>query len=152
MISNMKKILIINGPNLNLLHLRDHKIYGNSSLQKIDIQCKNLAKEIGVILDFEQSNSEGAMVDIIQNAIDVYDGIIINAGAYTHTSIAIRDALEIFLGAKIELHISNVFIREEFRQNSYLSDIVDAVICGLGVSGYQIALLAIVKLLENKHS
>ena len=83
---------------------------------------------------------------------DIFDGIIINAGGYTHTSVAIRDALEIFNGAKIELHISNVFKREEFRQNSYLSDIVDAVICGLGVSGYQIALLAIVKLLENKHS
>jgi 3-dehydroquinate dehydratase-2 len=93
----MKKILIINGPNLNLLHLRDHKIYGNSSLQKIDQQCQILAKEIGIILDFEQSNSEGAIVDIIQNAIDVYDGIIINAGAYTHTSIAIRDAMEIFI-------------------------------------------------------
>ncbi len=147
----MKKILIINGPNLNLLHLRDRNIYGNSSLQKIEQQCQTLSKEIGVALTFEQTNSETVIIDLVQNAIDVFDGIIINAGGYTHTSVAIRDALEIFNGAKIELHISNIFKREEFRQNSFLSDVVDAVISGLGVAGYQIALLAIPKLIESKH-
>jgi len=139
----MKKILILNGPNLNLLHKRDRSIYGDSSLDKIFADCEKLAKEIGVEIDFQQSNSEGELVDAIQNAIENCDGIIINAAAYTHTSVAIRDALEIFDKPKIELHISNIFKREEFRQHSYLSDVVDAVISGLGVGGYTIALLAI---------
>lgn len=148
----MKKILIINGPNLNLLHLRNAKIYGNSSLQKIEHQCQLLASEIEVELTFEQTNDEGEIIDLIQNAVDIFDGIIINAGGYTHTSVAIRDALEIFNGAKIELHISNIFKREDFRHHSYLSNVVDAVISGLGVAGYQIALLAIPKLIESKQS
>ena len=148
----MKKILIINGPNLNLLHLRNAKIYGNSSLQKIEHQCQLLASEIEVELTFEQTNDEGEIIDLIQNAVDIFDGIIINAGGYTHTSVAIRDALEIFNGAKIELHISNIFKREDFRHHSYLSNVVDAVISGLGVAGYQIALLAITKLIESKQS
>lgn len=146
----MKKILIINGPNLNLLHLRNSKIYGNSSLQKIEHQCQLLASEIDVELTFEQTNNEGEIIDLIHNAIDVFDGIIINAGGYTHTSVAIHDALEIFNGAKIELHISNIFKREDFRHHSFLSSVVDAVISGLGVAGYQMALLAIPKLIENK--
>ena len=124
----MKKILIINGPNLNLLHLRDQKIYGNSNLQKIEQQCKILANEIEVELTFEQSNNEGHIIDLIQNAINVFDGIIINAGGYTHSSISIRDALEIYKGFKIELHISKIFKREEFRHQSFLSGVVDAVI------------------------
>jgi 3-dehydroquinate dehydratase-2 len=148
----MKKILIINGPNLNLLHLRNAKIYGNSSLQKIEHQCQLLASEIEVELTFEQTNDEGEIIDLIQNAVDIFDGIIINAAGYTHTSVAIRDALEIFNGAKIELHISNIFKREDFRHHSYLSNVVDAVISGLGVAGYQIALLAIPKLIESKQS
>jgi len=148
----MKKILIINGPNLNLLHLRTAKIYGNSSLQKIEHQCQLLASEIEVELTFEQTNDEGEIIDLIQNAVDIFDGIIINAAGYTHTSVAIRDALEIFNGAKIELHISNIFKREDFRHHSYLSNVVDAVISGLGVAGYQIALLAIPKLIESKQS
>jgi 3-dehydroquinate dehydratase-2 len=148
----MKKILIINGPNLNLLHLRNSKIYGNSSLQKIEHQCQLLASEIDVELTFEQTNNEGEIIDLIQNAVDVFDGIIINAGGYTHTSVAIHDALEIFNGAKIELHISNIFKREDFRHHSFLSSVVDAVISGLGVAGYQMALLAIPKLIESKQS
>ncbi len=139
----MKKILILNGPNLNLLHKRDQAIYGDSSLDKIFSDCEKLAKELGVEIDFQQSNNEGDLVDAIQNAIDTCDGIIINAAAYTHTSVAIRDALEIFSKPKIELHISNIFKREEFRQHSYLSEVVDAVISGLGVQGYSISLLAI---------
>lgn len=139
----MKKILILNGPNLNLLHKRDNEIYGNSSLSKIAQDCKRLAKELRITVEFRQSNNEGEIIDIIQAAIDNFDGIIINAAAYTHTSIAIRDALEMFKKPKIELHISNIFKREEFRQHSYLSDIVDAVISGLGIQGYQISLRAI---------
>lgn len=139
----MKKILILNGPNLNLLHKRDQAIYGDSSLDKIFSDCEKLAKELGVEIDFQQSNNEGDLVDAIQNAIETCDGIIINAAAYTHTSVAIRDALEIFPKPKIELHISNIFKREEFRQHSFLSGVVDAVISGLGVQGYSISLLAI---------
>jgi len=138
-----KKVLILNGPNLNLLHIRDKQIYGEGSLEGISNDCKILAKDLDIELEFLQSNNEGDLVDIIQKAIDNFDGIIINAAAYTHTSVAIRDALELFSGAKIELHISNIFKREEFRQNSYLSDIVDAVISGLGAQGYRISLRAI---------
>lgn len=139
----MKKVLILNGPNLNLLHKRDHVIYGDSSLDKIFSDCEKLAKELDIEIDFQQSNSEGELVDAIQNAIGVCDGIIINAAGYTHTSVAIRDALEIFTKPKIELHISNIFKREEFRHHSFVSEVVDGVISGLGVQGYTIALLAI---------
>lgn len=144
-----KKILILNGPNLNLLHKRNKQIYGDSSLEKIERDCLNLAKEIDINVEFKQSNSEGEIITQIQNAIDDFDGIIINAAAYTHTSVAIRDALEIFPHPKIELHISNIFRRENFRHHSYLSSVVDAVISGLGVEGYTIALLAIDGLVKN---
>lgn len=147
----MKKVLIINGPNLNLLHKRNHAIYGNISLDKIKQQCQVLSEEIGIELSFEQSNSESVIVEMIHNSLGVVDGIIINAAGYTHTSVGIRDALEMFNGAKIELHISNIFKREEFRHHSFLSPVVDAVISGLGSSGYQVALLAMPKLIENKN-
>ncbi len=143
-----KKILILNGPNLNLLHRRDKEIYGDSSLEKAETDCLELAKEIGLRVEFRQSNSESEIVELIQDAIDKFDGIIINAAAYTHTSVAIRDALEIFQKPKIELHISNIFKREEFRHHSFLSDIVDAVISGLGINGYTIALLAMNNLVK----
>ncbi len=138
-----KRVLIINGPNLNLLHKRDKSVYGNSSLEKIKSNCLQLSKELDLEINFIQSNSESEIINNIHQAIDNFDGIIINAGAYTHTSIAIRDALEIFEKPKIELHISNIFKRESFRHHSYLSVVVDAVICGLGAPGYTIALLAI---------
>ncbi len=138
-----RKVLIINGPNLNLLHKRNPDIYGHSSFSKIEHDCKKLAKEVDLEVEFKQSNSEGEIVDIIQYALENFDAIIINAAAYTHTSVAIRDALEIFNKPKIELHISNIFKREEFRHHSFMSDVVDAVICGLGPDGYTIALLAI---------
>lgn len=138
-----KKILILNGPNLNLLHKRDKAIYGGASLESIQKNCEEVAKSLDIEVSFSQSNSEGDIINLIHDAIDNFDGIIINAGAYTHTSVAIRDALEMFDKPKIELHISNIFKREEFRQNSFLSDVVDAVISGLGVDGYQISLRAI---------
>ena len=109
-----KKILILNGPNLNLLHKRDKEIYGDSSLEKIANDCMKIASEIDCYVEFKQSNSESEIVEEIQKAVDEFDGIIINAAAYTHTSIAIRDSLEIFNKPKIELHISNIFKREEF--------------------------------------
>lgn len=144
----MNKILIINGPNLNLLHQRDSKIYGSESLEKISNDCQEVAKQIGVEINFVQSNHEGEIVDIIQNAVEKFSGIIINGAAYSHTSIAIRDALEIFKGPKIELHISNIYKREEFRHHSFLSEVVDGVILGLGSSGYSIALLAIKNMIK----
>ncbi len=143
-----KKILILNGPNLNLLHKRDKSIYGEASLAKIEHDCRELAKELDLEVELKQSNSEGDLVNFIQDAIGNFDGIIINAAAYTHTSVAIRDALEIFSEPKIELHISNIFKREEFRQNSFLSDVVDAIISGLGVGGYTISLLAMNNLIK----
>lgn len=139
----MKKFLIINGPNINLLHLRDKNIYGDSSLENIENECTQLAKELNIKVEFRQSNSEGGIVEEIQQAIGKFDGIIINAAGYTHTSVAIRDALEIFDGKKIELHISNIFKRESFRHNSLISQMCDAQISGLGTDGYSIALLAI---------
>lgn len=142
----MRKILILNGPNLNLLHKRDKRIYGDSSLEKIALNCEKLAEELDVKIDFRQSNNEGELVEIIQNAVGNFDGLIINAAAYTHTSLAIHDALEIFTKPKIELHISNIFKREKFRHHSLLSAVVDAVISGLGVEGYAIALLAMSKM------
>jgi len=139
----MKKFLIINGPNINLLHLRDKEIYGDSSLENIENECIQLAKELNIKVEFRQSNSEGGIVEEIQQAIGKFDGIIINAAGYTHTSVAIRDALEIFDGKKLELHISNIFKRESFRHNSLISQMCDAQISGLGTDGYSIALLAI---------
>ncbi len=138
-----KKVLVINGPNLNLLHKRNKEIYGDTSLENIENDCKSLAEELSLKVEFKHSNSEGEIVSLIQNAVDDFDGIVINAAGYTHTSVSIRDALEIFDKPKIELHISNIFKREEFRQHSFLSEVVDAVISGLGVKGYTIALLAI---------
>lgn len=145
-----KKVLILNGPNLNLLHKRDKAIYGGTSLTKIAADCKTLAKELDLEAVFKQSNSEGEMVDFVQDALDNFDAIIINAGAYTHTSIAIRDALEMFHKPKIELHISNLAKREAFRQHSYISEVVTATISGLGVDGYTISLLAINNLIDHK--
>ena len=138
-----KKILIINGPNLNMLHKRDKSIYGDVSLKTIESNCMDLAEELAIKLSFAQSNSEGEIIDLIHDAVDNFDGIIINAGGYTHTSVAIHDALEIFNKPKIELHISNLFKREEFRHVSMISPVVDGIICGLGAQGYTIALLAI---------
>ena len=145
-----KKVLILNGPNLNLLHKRDQKIYGTSSLEKIEKDCLALAKELHLEIEFKQSNIEGEIVEQIQNAIDKFDGIIINAAAFTHTSIAIRDALEMFMGKKVEVHISNIFKREEFRKRSLISDVVDAIISGFGVDGYTLALLGMNNLVSNK--
>jgi len=139
----MKRILIINGPNLNLLHLRKKEIYGDLKLDKIASDCQEVAKQIEVEVNFVQTNHEGEIIDAIQSAIEHFNGIIINGGAFTHSSVAIRDALEIFTGPKIELHISNIYKREDFRKNSFISPVVDGVISGLGAHGYTIALFAI---------
>ncbi|MFT5703669.1 MAG: 3-dehydroquinate dehydratase-2 [Rickettsiales bacterium] len=145
-----KKILILNGPNLNMLAKRDVKIYGTGTLETAKKDCSGLAKELGLEIEFKQSNFEGEIIEQIQQAIGKVDGIIINAAAYTHTSVAIRDSLEMFNGSKVELHISNVFKREEFRHHSLLSDKVDASIFGFGIDGYSLALLGIRDLIAHK--
>ena len=140
----MKRILIINGPNLNLLSLRNKDIYGNDSLKDIEEKCQKIAQNNNLKVVFEQKNSESDIIDLIKNAIDKFDVIIINAAAYTHTSVAIRDALEIFNGKKIELHLSNIYKREDFRHKSLISDISDGIIVGFGSKGYELALLSLI--------
>ena len=140
-------ILIINGPNLNLLGKREQSQYGSITFEKLKDNCLKKSKELNIDLDFIQSNIEGEIVTIIQEAQKKYDGMIINAAGFTHTSVAIRDALDIFKKPIIELHISNIFKREEFRHKSLISDIVTGGIFGLGDNGYILAIIAIQKIL-----
>jgi len=144
-----KKILIINGPNLNLLGEREESKYGKVTLEEVKKNCESHAKSIDVEIKFDQSNIEGEIVTMIQKAKGVFDGIIINAAGYTHTSVAIRDALVIFKKPSIELHISNIYKREEFRHKSMISDVVTGIICGLGTNGYILAINAMQELLKN---
>ena len=143
------KIIIINGPNINLLGEREQSQYGSVSFEKLKENCQKKSKELNLELEFSQSNIEGEIVDIIQNSRKKFDGIIINAAAFTHTSVAIRDALDVFKKPIIELHISNIYKREEFRQKSLISDIVTGGIFGLGVDGYILAIIAMQKLLKK---
>ena len=145
----MNKIIVVNGPNLNLLGEREQSQYGKMNYEKLKENCKNEAKRIGLEIDFFQSNVEGELVNIIQESRKKYDGMIINAAGFTHTSVAIRDALDILKKPIIELHISNIYKREEFRQKSLISDIVTGGIFGLGVDGYILAIISMQKLLEK---
>ena len=145
------KIIIINGPNLNLLGEREQSQYGSTTFKELKQICLNKTKELGLVADFSQSNIEGEIVSLIQNARKNFDGIIINAAAFTHTSVAIRDALEIFKKKNIEVHISNIYKREEFRQKSLISDVVNGGIFGLGSEGYILAIIAMHKLLKNEN-
>ena len=143
-------ILIINGPNLNLLGKREQSQYGSITFEKLKDNCIKKSKELNINLDFIQSNIEGDIVTIIQKASEKYGGIIINAAGFTHTSVAIRDALEVFKKPSIELHISNIYKREEFRHKSLISDVVSGGIFGLGDSGYILAIIAMQKMLKNE--
>ena len=143
------KIIIINGPNLNLLGEREQSQYGSISFDKLKENCQKKSKELELKVDFSQSNLEGELVNIIQNSRKKYDGMIINAAAFTHTSVAIRDALDLFKKPLIELHISNIYKREEFRQKSLISDIVTGGIFGLGTDGYILAIISMHKLLKK---
>ena len=145
------KIIIINGPNLNLLGEREQSQYGSITFEKLKENCINKSKELGLKLEFAQSNVEGDLVNLIQAAKKNFDGLIINAAAFTHTSVAIRDALDIFKKPMIELHISNIYKREEFRQKSLISDIVTGGIFGLGADGYILAIISMQKLLQNEN-
>ena len=145
------KIIIVNGPNLNLLGEREQSQYGSTSFDELKDKCLKKSNEIGINLDFVQSNIEGELVNLIQNSRDKYDGMIINAAAFTHTSVAIRDALSLFKKPIIELHISNIYKREEFRHKSLISDIATGGIFGLGVEGYILAIISIEKILKNEN-
>ena len=145
------KILVINGPNLNLLGEREQSQYGSITFEKLKNNCLSKANDLNVDLEFTQSNIEGEIITLIQEAKNKFDGIIINAAAFTHTSVAIRDALDIFKKPIIELHISNIYKREEFRHKSLISDIVTGGIFGLGGDGYILAIISMQKLLKNEN-
>ena len=145
------KIIIINGPNLNLLGEREQSQYGSTTFEDLKNNCMKKATEIGIELEFSQSNNEGELVDLIQDARNKYDGMIINAAGFTHTSVVIRDALTIFKKPIIELHISNIYKREEFRQKYLISDVVSGGIFGLGVYGYILAIISIEKIIRNEN-
>ncbi len=145
----MNNILIINGPNLNLLGEREQSQYGSITFDSLKDICLKKSEDLGIKLDFLQSNIEGEIVSIIQDARKKHDGIIINAAGFTHTSVSIRDALTIYKKPIIELHISNIYKREEFRHKSLISGVVTGMICGLGSNGYILAINAMHELLKN---
>ena len=142
-------IIVINGPNLNLLGEREQSQYGSIKYEDLKNKCLEYSKGLGINIDFTQSNIEGEIVTLIQDARKKYEGLIINAAGFTHTSIAIHDALVIFKKPSIELHISNIYKREKFRHKSMISSVVTGVICGLGANGYILAINAMQELLEN---
>ena len=145
------KIIIINGPNLNLLGEREQSQYGTITFDSLKEKCLKKASELKIDAEFFQSNIEGEIVNKIQDARKSFDGIIINAAAFTHTSVAIRDALNIFKKPIIELHISNIYKREEFRHKSLISDIVTGGIFGLGAEGYIVAIISLEKIIDNEN-
>ena len=143
------RIIIINGPNINLLGEREKSQYGKLTFDELKEKCLETAKNQKMEIELYQSNIEGEIVTKIQDSRKNYDGIIINAAGFTHTSVSIRDALDIYKKPKIELHISNIYKREEFRQKSLISDVVTGIICGLGVNGYILAINAMHELIKN---
>ena len=147
----MNRIIVINGPNLNLLGEREQSQYGSINYDQLKKKCEDQAKKLDIIVNFIQSNIEGELVDIIQDARKNYDGIIINAAGFTHTSVAIRDALDIFKKPIIELHISNIYKREEFRKKSLISDVVTGGIFGLGIEGYILAIIRLHKIVQDEN-
>jgi len=149
MANDQQSTLIVNGPNLNMLGLREPTIYGADTLADIEAACTDRAVDLDLAIDFRQSNLEGEIVGWIQEARQVHDGIIINAGAYSHTSIAILDALQAAELPIVEVHMSNIYRREPFRHHSYISKAAQGVICGLGAHGYVLALDAMAGILEN---
>ena len=146
------KIIIINGPNINLLGEREQSQYGSITFEKLKENCLKKSKELGLVIEFAQSNIEGELVNIIQDARKNFDAMIINAAAFTHTSVAIRDALSIFKKPIIEIHMSNIYKREEFRKKSLISDVVTGGIFGLGDDGYILAIISMQKLLKENEN
>ncbi len=146
----MKLVTVLNGPNLNMLGLRQPEIYGANTLDDVEALCAETAEKLGLAIDFRQSNIEGELVTWIQESRGRSSGIIINPAAYTTTSIALLDALLISDQPVIEVHITNIHRREEFRQHSYVSKVATGVICGLGIAGYALALRAMAGLLADQ--
>jgi 3-dehydroquinate dehydratase II len=142
-------VFVLNGPNLNLLGVREPALYGRETLGEIEVRCRARAAALALQIDFRQTNHEGELVDWIHEARQSAHGIVLNAGALTHTSIAVLDALSAVGLPTIEVHLSNIFRRERFRHHSYVSLAASGVICGLGAYGYELALDAITKLIEN---
>ena len=145
------KIIVINGPNLNLLGEREQSQYGSTSFDQLKKNCFKKGQEIGLEVEIVQSNVEGDLVNIIQDARNMYDGMIINAAGFTHTSVAIRDALDLFKKPIIEIHLSNIYNREEFRHKSLISGVVTGGIFGLGAEGYILAIISLQKSLQNEN-
>jgi len=143
------KILILNGPNLNMLSERETEIYGSDTLESIGVACQHKGQTLGMMVDFRQSNEEGELVGWIQSAAKDFSGILLNAGAYSHTSIAILDALRAASLPTIEVHLSNIYRRESFRHHSYISQAALGVICGLGTQGYLLALDALARIVDE---
>jgi 3-dehydroquinate dehydratase II len=146
----MKNVFILNGPNLNLLGTREPEIYGADTLADVEIRCAAKAKALGISIGFRQTNLEGELVNWIHEARENASGIIINAGAYTHTSVALHDALKAVGLPAIEVHLSNVYKRESFRHHSYISPVAHGVICGFGVQSYELALDGMSGILNKK--
>ena len=142
-------IIVINGPNLNLLGEREQSQYGSTKYEDLKNKCEKYSKDLGIVIDFTQSNIEGEIVTVIQEARKKYDGLIINAAGFTHTSVAIRDSLDLFKKPSIELHISNIYKREEFRHKSLISGVVTGGIFGLSDNGYILAIIAMQMLLKK---
>ena len=145
------KIIIINGPNLNLLGEREQSQYGSGNYEQLKKNCLDQANKLNIELEFQQSNIEGEIVNFIQNSRKKFDGMIINAAGFTHTSVAIRDALDLFKKPIIELHISNIYKREDFRKKSLISGVVTGGIFGLGTEGYNLAIISLHKSLSNEN-
>jgi 3-dehydroquinate dehydratase II len=146
----MTPILIVNGPNLNLLGRREPGIYGSRSLDELGESCREHGRRLGLAVDFRQSNHEGVLVDWVQEATTAFAGLVVNAGAYSHTSVALLDALRAVDVPIVEVHLSNIFRREGFRHHSYPSLAATGVICGLGPRGYLLALEALAELTRDR--
>ena len=146
----MKPIFVLNGPNLNMLGLREPAVYGSDTLQDVEARCIARARSLGFDVDFRQSNTEGTLVDWIHEAQNGASGIAINAGAYTHTSVALHDALKAADVPSVELHLSNIHKREEFRHHSFIAPAVNGVICGFGVNSYELAISALVTIITSQ--
>ncbi len=150
MSSSMAKVLVIHGPNLNMLGRRETDVYGNATLDEINNAVRLLAKELGADVSFFQSNSEGKLIDIIHEAAGAYDVIVINPGGYTHSSVALRDAIAAVNIPAVEVHMSNIYSREEFRHHSFISPVAVGQISGFGVNSYLLGLRAAVEIVRNK--